>query len=397
MGIDPIVLTVDPDLATYPLKDTSLLKEVPEGLKLFYTPTREPFGVYQKLFRKKKIPYSGFADEDKEEGLLTRFVRFIRGNLFIPDARKGWNKCLIPEAVRIIKEYNIQNLVTTSPPHSTQLAGLTLKKMIPHLHWIADLRDPWTDIFYYDKMYHLPFVRKVDLNMEKNVLQKADHVTTVSYFLKDLFSKKIQTKIDQKIHVVTNGYDPEDFAFKTQPYSKNKSFTITYTGTLTADYDLGGFAKAIMRMTDQNRDFEMRFVGSISPRWRKEFQLLLKNRLDIIDHVDHRQAIQYMTGADMLLLVIPRIKNNEGIVTGKIFEYIASGNPVLGIGPLEGDASGILNDSGAGKMFRYGDYDSIFQFISDCQNGKVQLKKNNEKIEYWSRAHQLQKWVGLLK
>ncbi|MFW6350960.1 MAG: hypothetical protein ACOC2E_01110 [Bacteroidota bacterium] len=268
---------------------------------------------------------------------------------------------------------------------------------MPQLHWIADLRDPWTDIFYYDKMYHLPFVRKVDLSMEKKVLHKADRITTVSYFLKDLFSKKMQGKIDQKIHVVTNGFDPEDFAMKTFSPSGNKLFTITYTGTLNADYDLNGFAKAIMKMTDENRYIEMRFVGSISPRWQKEFQLLLKNHLNIMDHVDHGQAIQYMVGADLLLLVIPRIKNNEGIVTGKIFEYIASGNPVLGIGPVEGDAAGILHDSGAGKMFDYNDHESIFQFISDCQTGKVHYKFDNEKIKYWSRPYQLQKWVGLLK
>ncbi|MFW5757771.1 MAG: hypothetical protein ACOCYO_03730, partial [Bacteroidota bacterium] len=256
---------------------------------------------------------------------------------------------------------------------------------------------PWTDIFYYDKMYHLPFVRKIDMGMEKKVLHEADQVTTVSYFLKDLFCQKMQNKTDHKIHVVTNGFDPEDFPLKTTSPSDNQVFTITYTGTLTADYDLNGFAKALMRMIDENRDISMKFVGAISPQWQKEFQLLLKNRLEVVNHVAHKQAIQYMTDADMLLLVIPRMKNNEGIVTGKIFEYLASRKPVLGIGPVQGDAARILLDSGAGKMFHYSDHESIFQFISGCQSGKISCKANIDKIHYWSRPQQLQKWIGLLK
>lgn len=397
LGIEPIVLTVDPRLATYPVKDNSLLKEVPDDVKVFYTSTREPFGVYQKLFRKKQIPYSGFANEDKEQGMLTRFVRFLRGNLFIPDARKGWNRCLIPEAERIIKQYDIRNFVTSSPPHSTQLAGMKLKKKMPHLNWIADMRDPWTDIFYYDKMLHLPFVKKIDQRMEKRVLEKADHVTTVSYYLKDLFDKKTHNIPQKDIHVITNGFDPDDFIFNINPSLPNKLFTITYTGTLTSDYELSGFAKAIQKMDDKNKDFMLRFVGAINRRWRNVFQPFLKNRMEIIDHVDHSQAIQYMAGADMLLLVIPRIKNNEGIVTGKIFEYIACGKPVMGIGPVDGDAAGILHESGAGKMFDYNDHEGIFQFITGCRTGKRNLKTEPERIKTWSRPHQLKKWIALLK
>ena len=148
--IQPIVVTVDPQKASYPVIDNSLLYEVPSSVKVHFTDTFEPFEMYRIVSRKNQIPFAGFANEGKLT-MFKKFVRFIRGNFFIPDARIGWNKYAFAKCCALIEKENIDTILVTSPPQSSQLIGLRLKKKYK-LKWIADVRDPWTDIYYYDKL-----------------------------------------------------------------------------------------------------------------------------------------------------------------------------------------------------------------------------------------------------
>ena len=238
LGYEPIVITVDPAKATYPITDESLLSEVPQELKIIRTATREPYGIYKTLSGRKKVPYSGFTNEPST-GFFSKVSRFIRGNLFVPDARIGWNSFVIEKAAEIIKKNKIEVIITTSPPHSTQLAGLELKKMFPGIRWIADLRDPWTDIFYYKKMLHLPYIKKKDQEFEKSVLSNADAVITVSDFISRIFSEKPGADCQGKVHVITNGFDPVDF-LKTDVKPDPEFFTLAYVGTISDEYILSG-------------------------------------------------------------------------------------------------------------------------------------------------------------
>jgi len=176
--IEPIVLTVSPDCASYALIDSSLSQEVEPTVQVFYAKSREPFNFYKKLTAKKEIPFGGFANEDSP-GFLQKVARFIRGNFFIPDARIGWNSFAYEQAEKLIKEFGITTVITSSPPHSTQLIGLKLKRKLG-IHWIADLRDPWTDIYYYNKMFHSPMAKRIDRKKELEVLQNADNIVVVS-------------------------------------------------------------------------------------------------------------------------------------------------------------------------------------------------------------------------
>jgi hypothetical protein len=158
-GFQPVILTVDSDSATYPIRDETLLSQVPAEIDVYTTRTSEPYALYRKLMGKKQVPYSGFTN-DENPGMGGAIARFIRGNFFLPDARVGWNKFALKKALELIDRYGIKTVITTSPPHSTQILGLKVKNHRPSVKWIADLRDPWTDIFYYNKMLHLPFIRK---------------------------------------------------------------------------------------------------------------------------------------------------------------------------------------------------------------------------------------------
>ncbi|HNW57972.1 MAG TPA: glycosyl transferase family 1, partial [Bacteroidales bacterium] len=150
-GWDPVILTIDPEYATYPATDDSLCSEISKELKVHRTKATDYFRFYKK--DKSKIPSAGFATDGKKN-LVGKILRFVRGNFFIPDPRRGWNKFAFKEACRLIETEGIKHIITTSPPHSTQLIGLKLKKRYPEIKWIADLRDPWTDIYYYDQFYH---------------------------------------------------------------------------------------------------------------------------------------------------------------------------------------------------------------------------------------------------
>ena len=207
-GVETIVLTVDPAVASYPQIDESLCNDVPSGIKIYRTHTREILSLYKKVSPKKEVPYGGFANEPNPN-LIQKISRFIRGNIFLPDPRRGWNKYALAKAKEIIETEAIETIVTTSPPHSTQLIGLELKRLYPHLKWVADLRDPWTDIYYNEDLYPTRWAKKRNLRYERSVLLGADQIITVSEQCKRLFAEK--TDVAEKIAVVPNGYDEKDF------------------------------------------------------------------------------------------------------------------------------------------------------------------------------------------
>ncbi|MCY7361395.1 MAG: glycosyltransferase, partial [Ignavibacteria bacterium] len=238
-GIKPFIVTVNKDKASYPVLDETLERDIPKEAEVFRTDTFEPYELYSKLLGKKSIP-TGFSNESNP-GTFQKFSRFIRGNFFIPDGRKGWINFAFREACRIIEKENIKTVVTTSPPHSAQIVGLKLKKKY-NLNWIADLRDSWTDIYYYNEFSHRKFAKEKDLKYEKNVLENADKIITVGKNLKEIFVKKSKKINPQKVFVIPNGYDEEDFKNKPIEIEKEteteieteteNEFIITYTGTL---------------------------------------------------------------------------------------------------------------------------------------------------------------------
>ena len=120
MNVETLVLTVNPKYATYPQIDESLVMDIPEEVKVFYSKSFDIYSLYKKVSSNKEVPYGGFANTQKVD-FKEKILRFIRGNFFLPDPRKGWNKYALKKAKEIIKEYNVDTIVTTSPPHSTQL------------------------------------------------------------------------------------------------------------------------------------------------------------------------------------------------------------------------------------------------------------------------------------
>jgi len=385
----PVVLTVDPEYAAYPFKDDSLYNDVPIDVEVIRTRATNYFSLYSK--NPENLPSSGFAVTNKKT-VREIFSRFVRGNFFIPDPRRGWNKYAYRKACEIIRQETIGTIITTSPPHSTQLIGLKLKKKFPGIKWIADLRDPWTGIYYYKMFYHTPLAKEIDRHYERSVLRKADLITTIGYNLGNQFEAMIPG-IGEKINIIHNGYDEFDFQGVTG--SLPTRFTISFTGTISESYPLQGFIEAVRSVLSKGEDLLVRFVGAVSSAQKKELvDELGTDHLEFINYVDHQSAIERMMSSSLLLLVIAQHYNNVSFLSGKIFEYIASGRPILCLGPVNGEAARLLEQHSYGSCYDYFDATGIESFI----HSNITSPSPTRKVlpaEY-SRKHLAEKVARLL-
>ncbi len=386
-GWEPVILTVDPEYAAYPAIDALLGKDIPDSVKVHKTPATDWFRIYSS--DKSKVPSAGFAS-NPGENWKGKLSRFIRGNFFIPDPRRGWNRFAFKKACDLIEKEKIVTFVTTSPPHSTQLIGLKLKKRYPGIKWIADLRDPWTDIYYYDQFYPTYFSEKIDKGYESSVLKKADRVISVGFLLKELFAGKLPD-IRKKTEVISNGFDEADF--NGIKYIEPSIFTITYVGTLSEKYPINGFLEAISELKKKS-DLLLRFVGKYPENIKEKITSSATGiTVEFIPYAPHSEAVSYMVNSSMLLLIIPEAGDNRLIITGKIYEYIASQKPILCLGPKDGEAAIILSKLKNGVCLGYSDSDKIADYINGIMKNPVIF--NIDPSEY-SRRNLTAKLASLL-
>lgn len=387
-GWQPVILTVDPEYAFYPQKDNGLLEEISPGLEVFYAKAPTMVSYIYKLFTgKREIPYGGFVNETNP-GMIQKLFRFIRGNFFIPDARVGWNRFALRLAMEIIKSSKIDAVITTSPPHSTQLIGLRLKRKLD-INWIADLRDPWTDIYYAGMMYQMAPAKKINRSLELKVLESADRILATCNSTRDLFRSKIsKNKQADNILTITNGFDEEDFTGleKITP----DRFSITYLGTFANNYNIDVLLRALKDYTTrETKKVTLCFIGKTDEHiagYLKKQQFL---SLEIKPYLEHKKALGYLARSSALLIVIPSKIKAEEMIPGKLFEYIASGRPIIAIGPKDGDVAEILRITNAGRTFEKEDHKELGAYISELdekfKNGEFEV--NSFSTEKYSRKN----------
>ncbi|MFM9055985.1 MAG: glycosyltransferase family 4 protein [Bacteroidota bacterium] len=399
-GYEPIVITVDDRAATYPVTDPTLQSDIPAGVRVIRTKSFEPLSVLSRLVGKENVPYGGFANTRKESR-VQRLLRWVRGNFFIPDARKGWVSYALQAATRIIREEQIERVLISSPPHSSQLIGLQLKKRFPGLTWIADMRDPWTDIYYYQDLMHTQIAARADARMERQVLESADLILVVSEPIRQTFLKKSDTLNPSKFAVIPNGYDADDF--QSRKRERAMDFTISYVGTLAESYHPEVFIDVLNRFAASRPQDKVcfRFVGNIPWNIRERFEQQAKGwNVLWTGHLPHLEATRAMQDADVLLLVIPDVSGAEGILTGKLFEYVGSGTTILGIGPIAGEAARILTETASGAMFDRQDVSGMVAFIDmaflNRNQSDAERHRLGKAINY-SRYSLTEKLAGLME
>lgn len=357
-GWQPVILTVENTSSSS--VDHSLGDDV-NSLQVIKTKTFEPFEVYNRLSGKKgKQVGTGLIGFENNKGLFKKITLFIRANFFIPDARKGWSRFALKEATRIIEENKIEAIITTGPPHSVHLIGLKLKKKFG-LPLIADFRDPWTNIFYNKFFPRTKRTKIKDKKLEDSVLENADLVTVVSNGLSEEFKDRAK-----KIEVVYNGFDPADIPETI--LEKTEIFRLSYIGNFKPNQNIKSFWEVISELKNEIPDFSTNFRINLTGNLNSGlFEFIEKYDLkDIVEtnsYVAHSDAVKLMVNSGLLLFIIPNTDSNHLIITGKLFEYIASGSPVLSIGPIDGNASEILRDSGRDEMIGYSEKDKIKEQI----------------------------------
>lgn len=382
-GWQPIILTVEnPDC---PVIDETLLNDIPEACKIYKTKSLEPFEFYKKISGKKKgekIP-SDILMNDKNLSLIQKFSKWVRVNLFIPDAKIGWKYYAVKEGLEIIKNEKIDLIFSTSPPQTPALIAKTLAQKTK-LKWIADFRDPWMEIVHYQNLQRNSLTKFIDSRLEKSVLENATSLITISDDIINLFHSKVENK---KINLIPNGFDETDF--KETEFAENKIFTIAYTGVLTKSRVPITFLKSLNKLIfeDKVQNIKLVFAGKTCPEFDEEIEKnKLRNYYEQRGFLPHHESTNILQTADTLLLIIDDVPNNKGFLTGKIFEYLGTKKPIFAIGPTDGNANDILNETNSGKMVDYNDEESTYSLLKEMYNNWLNKSFNfTYKVDQYSR------------
>jgi len=375
-GWEPIVLTVKD--GEYPNIDLSLEKEAESlGIRVMRTKTSEPFALYKWMTGKKSMP--SYELNKTKSGNFTKLSKWVRMNYFIPDARKGWIPFGVHAGRELLKNEKIDIIFSSGPPHSLHFIAKKLKEEF-NIPWVADFRDPWTDLFYYDGHERSARALKKDAEMEKVILSSADTVTTTSEGITELLEKKSTNNY----HTIYNGYDEDDFKkIQEKPTNGEKSIVITHVGSMAKSQVPRTFFKVISDLKKDGFNLSLKFIGDLhqtAVNTIREFDL--ESVIDHKGYLTHSNAVKHMVNSDFLLLIIPKTKKNSSIIPGKVFEYIRSNTPIILIGPKGSEASKIIHQTMKGKSFEYSDESGIAKYLQSPQKCDVYSR-----IEFLSRKH----------
>jgi glycosyltransferase involved in cell wall biosynthesis len=362
-GYDPIVLTVHPDSASYKNTDLSFSKHV-SHIKTYTTKTLEPLKMYSLLATgsaTQGIPHGHVGGQKK--GILNKIATYVRGNFFIPDARVGWNRFAIPKALEIVQIENIDTVITTGPPHSTHLIGLAIKEQCK-VTWIADLRDPWAEIFYIKDLMRTKQAEARDANYEAQVINKADKILTIGQKLKELLVKKLPDQA-AKFHHIYNGYDAELLA--SVECSKHSHFQLAFIGVLGASQPYQSVITALAEWLTESKadDVHWVFAGNTNADILEDIrQQLPQINIEYKGYISHAESVGIMKSSQLLFNFLAEQEASEILISGKQMEYIATGNPILTIGNTHGEAAMLMKDLPNANVFEKSQIAEIKEFIS---------------------------------
>ncbi|WP_375240578.1 glycosyltransferase family 4 protein [Polaribacter sp.] len=385
--IEPIVYTVDN--ANYPKEDKTLLNEVPKNIKILKQPIWEPTDL---LFWKKNNKQKKGVSNVSNGG----FLSFVRGNFFIPDPKVFWVNSSVKYLQKIIDSSEIDVIISTGPPHSMHLIAQKLHQK-NNLKWIADFRDPWSNLYYNKDFNQLSFAKNKNIKLEKSVLKNADCILTVSNTLKKEFLKTAK-----RVEVITNGFDDE--VVTKNIIRLDKKFTISYIGLLPKQSNPTVLFKVLEKLCLQDssfkNDLQINFIGDIVNDVKQDIQRFnLSENTKFLGYLPHHKAIEYQKKSQVLLLLIPNVLNNEGILTGKLFEYLTAKRPILAIGPEKGDLATILEETNAGKIVNFDNEiklsEEIKSLYNDFKNNKLLVTSSD--IKKYHRKELTKNLASILK
>lgn len=353
-NIQPIVYI--PENPTYPIIDKGLESEVSDKAIILKNKITEPYG-FASFFGKNKTKKisSGIIPNQKKQSFLEKTLLWVRGNLFIPDARFLWVKPSVKYLKKYIEENNINTIVTSGPPHSLHLIGLQLKKDL-NVTWFADFRDPWTTIGYHKALKLSNYASRKHKALEAAVLNSADTIIVTSKTTKTEF----QALTSKPIEVITNGYDVEKIG--KQPL--DEKFTLAHIGSFLSERNPRILWKALNELVKENKDFkndfQLKLIGAVSQEVLDAImEFKLTDFVLNLGYVSHQEAIEHQRKSQVLLLIEINSEETKSIIPGKVFEYMVSERPIIALGPEDSDFAEIITSTNTGVFFTYDEKEKL--------------------------------------
>lgn len=352
----PAVLTVRAD-ASYPVRDPSLEADIPPGTRILRTGITEFYGVYRRVTG-AQAPLDG-NKKSAGEGSMARILRLARAGLFVPDGRIGWIPHAIGPGARFARDVDARAIVSSGPPFTTNLIGGMIARRTG-LPWVQDLRDPWTRApFYPDRP---PLIRKLDERMEHWTLRRARRTVAVNRSMLDDFRTRYPDVPADKLVTIPNGFDEADF--EGIPRVRPRKLTLVHTGTIHSSRDPAALRAALVDLAREEEGFgdgfEIVFAGRPDTAVEAAFRAPPFDRMArFLGYVEHRESLHLLRAADVCLLLIGDEPQARGMLTGKLFEYLGSGTPVLAIAPTDGEAADAIARCRSGWTHAPGDADGI--------------------------------------
>ena len=370
-GIEPIVYI--PENPSYPIVDETFEQEIPEDITIYKHRIFEPYRLAGIFSKKKTKRISAGVIKTKNQSILEKTMLWIRGNWFIPDARKYWVRPSVEFLYDVLKKEQISTIITTGPPHSVHLIGYHIKQF-KNVKWLADFRDPWTSIGYHKKLKLTRMAQNRHKDLEQLVLTQADKIVVTS----ETTRKEFQTITKQPIEIITNGFD----TIVAHKVVLDTKFSLSHIGSMLTGRNPKNLWKVIAELIAENSDFaaavRLQFLGVLSDDVLETLKKSgLENYIDVLGYVSHEEAIQYQQKSQVLLLAEIDSEETKGIIPGKLFEYMAAERPILGVGPAGWEVADIVAATKTGAIF---DYTSHFQLKNVLLNWFEQYQRNQLKV-----------------
>jgi glycosyltransferase involved in cell wall biosynthesis len=399
-GWRPVVLTVEN--GDYPARDESLLAEIPKHAMVYRTRIPEPYRLYRRLTGRppdSPVDVENIPKGSSKRPLADRVAEFIRSTFFIPDARIGWFPFAVAKGREVIHREGIQALYSSSPPYTSSLIARALHRK-SRLPWIAGFRDPWTGFLSTPKRWALPHM--VDKHLERSVLEEASGIEIAWQGIQHDALRKFPALDRSKFRHLPNGFDRADFP--DIPPQPNERFTVTYAGSMYGKRNPASFFTALEELIREGSinpaRIQLRFVG----RFGSEVQEIFRKAsfhasIKVMPYRPHSESIAELVKADALLLVVDEVDGSEGIVPGKIFEYIGAGRPIIALAP-PGAVADLIAETGSGYVAANRDIQAIKHAFRECY-GKFgyhrrQFRQNEDAVRKYERREVTRRLAELL-
>lgn len=391
-GWEPIIYA--PKNANYPYLDQENFKDLPPNITVIRKKIIEPFGLFKLLTGRKKNDSSNPVYAKEKTNILDNLSIWIRGNFFIPDARYLWIKPSVRFLKKYLKKHPVDAILTDGPPHTNTVIGMQLSQKL-QVPFLADFQDPWTQVDYYKMMKIGKHADKKHHKLEQAVFKTAKKITIAS----PTWAKDMESIGAKNVDVIYYGYDEDDF--KDLKKINNNTFSILHAGILGYDRNSEVFFKVLKDIFQKSphlkEKVKLNFAGIIDISVKKSIEKnnLLSN-LNNPGNLPRKDVLNLMINANLLLLPINKSDNGKGRLPGKLYEYLRAQVPIFALGEKNSDVEKILNQTKAGKLFEYNDYQGIYNFLDSIFNNRFQFSPDIDAIKNFTVEKQTQKIANYL-